>query len=92
MSHSGSLAIKPKFNFANGLFINADLGIHRWTQTEHQTLTGSSVTDWYYSSYDTFYGIGTGIKKNNFAVSLNYKDFEMRYNATIIGASIKYNF
>jgi hypothetical protein len=31
MSHSGSLAIKPKFNFANGLFINADLGIHRWT-------------------------------------------------------------
>ena len=91
-SHSGSLAIKPKFNFANGLFINADLGIHRWTQTEHQTLTGSSVTDWYYSSYDTFYGIGTGIKKNNFAVSLNYKDFDMRYNATIIGASIKYNF
>ena len=92
MSHSGSLAIKPKYNFGNGLFINADLGIHRWTQTEQVVVVGSTNIMYDYSSYDTFYGIGAGIKKDNFEVSVNYKDYDMYYDATIIGASIKYNF
>jgi len=92
-SRTGSLAIKPKFDLGNGIFATADLGLHRWTQTESTRIIGAAGGGKYnYSGVDTFYGVGAGLKKDNFEVSVNYKDYDMYYDAEIIGASLKYNF
>ena len=93
-SYSGSLAVKPNFDLGNGLFVNADLGIHRWFQSEVYKFVGSgaSTVMYSYADWDTFYGVGAGIKKGDFEVSVNYKDYDMYYDAEIIGASLKYNF
>jgi hypothetical protein len=93
-SYSGSLAVKPNFDFGNGLFVNADLGIHRWFQSEVWKYVGSggSTVMYSYADWDAFYGIGAGIKKGDFEVSVNFKDYDMYYDAEIIGASLKYNF
>ena len=75
------------------MFINADLGVHRWYQSEQYRFLGSGSTTFFdYEDWDTFYGIGAGIKKDNFEISVNYKDYDMYYDAEIIGASLKYNF
>ena len=94
-SYTGSLAVKPNFDLGNGLFVNGDLGFHRWQQDENYrfvgaSASGDSMVD--YSGVDTFYGVGAGLKKDNFEVSVNYKDYDMYYDAEIIGASLKYNF
>ena len=94
-SFSGSLALKPNFDLGNGMFVNGDLGLHRWQQEENNRFVGATcVCDVHvdYSGVDTFYGIGAGLKKDNFEVSVNYKDYNMYYDAEIIGASLKYNF
>jgi hypothetical protein len=93
-SLSGSLAVKPKFDFGNGNFVTADLGIHRWFQSEVYRFvgSGSGTTMYSYSGWDNFYGIGAGIKKGDFEFSVNYKDYDMYYDATIIGTSLKYIF
>jgi len=93
-SRTGSLAVKPKFDLGNGIFATADLGVHRWTQTESTRRITPAVNyaKYNYSGWDTFYGIGAGIKKDNFELSVNYKDYDMYYDAEIIGASLKYNF
>jgi len=92
-SRSGSLSIKPNFDLKNGMFINADLGIHRWYQSEQYRFLGTGTTTFFdYEDWDTFYGVGAGIKKGDFEVSVNFKDYDMYYDAEIIGASLKYNF
>ena len=93
-SYSGSLAVKPKFDLGNGKFVTADLGIHRWYQSEVYKFVGSGGTTTFsdYEDWDMFYGIGGGIKKGDFEVSVNYKEYDMYYDAKIIGASISYKF
>ena len=93
-SLSGSLAVKPKFDFGNGNFVTADLGIHRWFQSEVYRYVGSggTTTMYSYSGWDNFYGIGAGTKKGDFEISVNYKEYDMYYDAKIIGASLKYIF
>ena len=93
-SYSGSLAIKPKFDFGNGNFVSADLGIHRWFQSEVYKFvaSGGTTTMYSYAGWDNFYGIGAGTKKGDFEVSVNYKKYDMHYDATIMGASISYKF
>lgn len=93
-SYSGSLAVKPNFDLGNGLFVNADLGIHRWFQSEVYKFvaSGGTTTMYSYAGWNKFYGIGAGIKKGDFEVSVNYKDYDMYYDAEIIGASLKYSF
>ena len=87
--------VKPNFDLGNGLFVNADLGIHGWQQEENMrflgaTAAGDNMVD--DTGVDGFYGIGAGIKKGDFEFSVNYKDYDMYYDAEIIGASLKYNF
>jgi len=94
-SYSASLALKPHFDLENGLFVNADLGMHGWKQEENYRFLGAAAggdTMVDYAGVDGFYGFGAGLKKDNFEVSVNYKDYDMYYDAEIIGASLKYNF
>ena len=94
-SYSASLALKPHFELENGLFANVDLGMHQWKQEENYRFVGGSAsgdTMVDYAGVDKFYGIGAGIKRNNFEISVNYKDYDMYYDAEIIGASLKYTF
>ena len=69
--------------------------MHGWKQEENYRFLGAAAggdTMVDYAGVDGFYGFGAGLKKDNFEVSVNYKDYDMYYDAEIIGASLKYNF
>lgn len=90
-SYSTAIGLKPYIKLPlGGLFINANLGYHRWDQSE---LIGTSSGDWYkYYGTDTYQGLGLGIKKQNFEFGINYLEHNMYYDAESLTANISYNF
>ena len=90
-SYSTAVGIKPSINLPfGGLFVNANLGFHRWDQSE---LIGTSVGDWKkYYGIDSYNGLGLGIKKQNLEFGINYLDHKMYYDAKSLTANISYNF
>lgn len=90
-SYSTAVGFKPSINLPfGGLFVNANLGFHRWDQSE---LIGTSSGDWKkYYGIDSYKGLGFGIKKQNFEFGINYLDHKMYYDAKSTIANISYNF
>ena len=95
-SNSVSAAIKPKFNVIINNDLNVDIfgivGLTQWDQSETTLTAGSATTVYDYSGHDRVYGIGVTAQKNALNFSLEYKDYDMYYDAKAIGASISYKF
>ena len=44
-SYSVSFGVKPSFKLIDNLLIHADLGIHRWDQSENDFVPNNSTTN-----------------------------------------------
>ncbi len=94
-SNSTGIALKPKADLGNGININATLGYANYLQSEETVYpnAGNNQNMHEYQGKDMFYGIGLGAKvSNNFDISLNYKKYEMYYDAETLSASVRYLF
>ena len=91
-SYSTTLGIKPSIDLSNGAFINANLGLNRWNQSEHDVIAGTNNAGTNYGGYDTYYGLGLGFNSDNLALGIEYLKHDMYYDAETISASLKYNF
>jgi hypothetical protein len=91
-SYSTTLGIKPSIDLSNGAFVNANLGLNRWNQSEHDVVPGTNNAATNYDGYDTYYGLGLGFNSDNLTVGIEYLKHDMYYDAETISASLKYNF
>jgi len=94
-SSSTGISLKPKADLGNGVNINGLIGYANYLQSE-QTVwpnAGNSQTMNEYEGKDWFYGVGVSAKvSNNLDLSLNYKKYEMYYDAEVLSASVRYIF
>jgi hypothetical protein len=94
-SNSTGVALKPKADLGNGVNINGLVGYANYLQSEQTVYpnAGNSQTMHEYEGKDWFYGVGVGAKvSNNLDLSLNYKKYEMYYDAEVLSASVRYIF
>ena len=94
-SNSTGVALKPKADLGNGVNINGLVGYANYLQSEQTVYpnAGNSQIMHEYEGKDWFYGVGVGAKvSNNLDLSLNYKKYEMYYDAEVLSASIRYIF
>jgi hypothetical protein len=94
-SSSTGLALKPKADLGNGVNINGLVGYANYLQSEQTVFpnAGNSQYMFEYEGKDWFYGVGVGVKvSNNLDLSLNYKKYEMYYDAEVLSASVRYIF
>jgi len=94
-SNSTGLALKPKADLGNGVNINGLVGYANYLQSEQTVYpnAGNSQSMFEYEGKDWFYGVGVGVKvSNNLDLSLNYKKYEMYYDAEVLSASVRYIF
>ena len=94
-SSSTGISLKPKADLGNGINVNATIGYANYLQSEQTVYpnAGSGQTMHEYEGKDWFYGVGVGAKvSNNIDLSLNYKKYEMYYDAEVLSASIRYIF
>jgi hypothetical protein len=92
-SNSTGLALKPKADLGNGVSVNGLVGYANYLQSEQTVVTNLSNTSHEYEGKDWFYGVGVGAKiSKNLDLSLNYKKYEMYYDAEVLSASVRYIF
>jgi len=94
-SSSTGISLKPKADLGNGVNINGLIGYANYLQSEETVWpnAGNSQTMNEYEGKDWFYGVGVGAKvSNNLDLSLNYKKYEMYYDAEVLSASVRYIF
>ena len=91
-SYSTSIGIKPSFKILNNLFINANLGFHRWDQSELDFTPSTVYYTNNYSGVDTYIGAGLSYKKNNISLEIEYLEHDMYYDAKSMGGELKYHF
>jgi hypothetical protein len=94
-SSSTGISLKPKADLGNGVNINALVGYANYLQSEETVAPniGNSQVMREYQGKDWFYGVGVGAKiSNNLDLSLNYKKYEMYYDAEVLSASVRYIF
>ena len=95
IKNSTGISLKPKADLGNGININGLVGYANYIQSE-QTVwpnAGNSQIMFEYEGKDWFYGVGVGAKiSNNLDLSLNYKKYEMYYDAEVLSASVRYIF
>ncbi len=94
-SNSTGVALKPKTDLGNGVNVNAIIGYANYLQSEQTVYpnAGDNQTMHSYEGKDWFYGVGIGGKiSNNLDLSLNYKKYEMYYDAEVLSASVRYTF
>ena len=91
-SYSTTIGIKPSITLDNGTFVNANLGFSKWDQSEEDSIPGARNSSNYYNGIDTYHGLGVGIKSGNLALSVEYLDHDMYYDAKSTSASLKYKF
>jgi OmpA-like transmembrane domain len=94
-SNSTGVALKPKADLGNGVSINGLVGYANYLQSEQTVYpnAGNNQTMHSYEGKDWFYGVGVGAKvSNNLDLSLNYKKYEMYYDAEVLSASVRYIF
>ena len=94
-SNSTGVALKPKTDLGNGINVNAIIGYANYLQSEQTVYpnAGNNQTMHSYEGKDWFYGVGVGGKiSNNLDLSLNYKKYEMYYDAEVLSASVRYTF
>jgi len=88
-SFSTSVGIVPYYTVGN-FYINANIGLNRWDQSELESVGGSSNAAYDFSGVDFYYGFGVGATKDNFTFELAQLKHEMHYDAESLVASIKY--
>jgi hypothetical protein len=93
-SHSVSFGIKPNYKIIDNLYINANLGFHRWDQSENTYWpdSGNSSTLTSYGGTDIYMGTGIDYRNKNFTFGIEYLEHTMRYDAKSFVGSLKYNF
>ena len=93
-SNSTGIALKPKADLGNGININGFVGYANYLQSEQEVYPTPAYNSMYeYEGKDWFYGVGVGAKvSNNLDLSLNYKKYEMYYDAEVLSASVRYIF
>jgi len=94
-SSSTGVALKPKLDLDQGFYINGTLGYAEYLQSEVTSFpnSGNSTSMREYQAHDWFYGVGVGKKiDNNFDISINYKKYQMYYDAEVLSASVRYIF
>ena len=91
-SYSTSIGIKPSFKIIDNLYINANLGLHRWDQSENTTSYGNSSTLINYAGTDIYMGAGIQYKNRDFTFGIGYLEHTMQYDAKSFTGEIKYNF
>ena len=94
-SSSTGISLKPKADLGNGVNINALVGYANYLQSEESVAPniGDLQVMHEYEGKDWFYGVGVGAKvSNNLDLSLNYKKYEMYYDAEVLSASVRYIF
>jgi hypothetical protein len=94
-SNSTGISLKPKADLGNGVNINALVGYANYLQSEETVSPniGNAQVMHEYEGKDWFYGVGVGAKiSNNLDLSLNYKKYEMYYDAEVLSASVRYIF
>ena len=93
-SHSVSFGIKPNYKIIDNLYINANLGFHRWDQSENTYWpdSGSSSTLTSYGGTDIYMGTGIDYRNKNFTFGIEYLEHTMMYDAKSFVGSLKYNF
>ena len=91
-SYSTTIGIKPSIAFDNGMFVSASLGFNKWDQSEEDSVPGTRNSSFYYDGIDNYHGLGAGINRGNLALSIEYLDHDMYYDAKSTSASLKYNF
>jgi hypothetical protein len=94
-SSSTGISLKPKADLGNGVNINALVGYANYLQSEETVSPniGNAQVMHEYEGKDWFYGVGVGAKiSNNLDLSLNYKKYEMYYDAEVLSASVRYIF
>jgi len=94
-SNSTGISLKPKADLGNGVNINALVGYANYLQSEESVAPnlGNAQVMHEYQGKDWFYGVGVGAKiSNNLDLSLNYKKYEMYYDAEVLSASVRYIF
>lgn len=94
-SNSTGVALKPKADLGNGVNISGLVGYANYLQSEQTVYpnAGNNQNMHSYEGKDWFYGVGVGVKvSNNLDLSLNYKKYEMYYDAEVLSASVRYIF
>ena len=93
-SHSVSFGIKPNYKIIDNLYINANLGFHRWDQSENTYWpdSGSASTLDSYGGTDVYMGTGIDYRNKNFTFGIEYLEHTMMYDAQSFVGSLKYNF
>ena len=92
-SYSVSFGVKPSFKLIDNLLINADLGIHRWDQSENDFIPNNSTTNLAnYAGINIYMGIGLEFYYNNFSAEIGYLEHNMKYDAKSFTGGLKYNF
>ena len=93
-SYSISFGIKPSLKIINNLYANANIGFHRWDQSEntHYPNSGNSSTLINYAGIDTYMGAGIVYNEKNFTLEIGYLEHTMKYDAKSFVGAIKYNF
>ena len=95
-SYSASVGIKPKYEYSfnndTTVTLNANVGYHRWDQSETTVVAATSTAVVDHSGLDTYYGIGLSTAYNNLDLSLNLLEHNMFYDASSLGVSLNYKF
>ena len=92
-SYSVSFGVKPSFKLIDNLLIHADLGIHRWDQSENDFVPNNSTTNLAnYAGTNIYMGIGLEFNYNNFSAEIGYLEHNMKYDAKSFTGGLKYNF
>ena len=91
-SYSTSVGIKPSFMIIDHLFLNGNIGLHRWEQDEYDFAPGNNYYSTEYKGTDIYYGVGASYKIKSFTAEIEYLEHDMYYDAKSLTGALKYNF
>jgi hypothetical protein len=91
-SYSTSFGIKPSFKILNNIYLDANIGYHRWDQSENTTSYGNSSTLTNYAGTDIYMGASLNYENNNLSFGIEYLEHTMEYDAKSFAGSLKYKF
>jgi len=91
-SNSTSVVLKPKYNVDKNITVNAIAGFHNYDQIESISFPGTHSNTEDYSGTDLVYGLGANYNDNNLSIGLDYRKYEMRYDAQALMLSAAYKF
>jgi hypothetical protein len=91
-SNSASIVLKPKYNIDKNFKVNAIAGFHRYDQIESLSFPGAHNNTEDFGGTDLVYGIGASYNDNNLSIGLDFRKYEMRFDAEALMLSASYKF